>query len=88
MLMYHGTTAEKWAKIQEEGVLWGVRNAPSRCTYLAALLVDAKGYGDIVLEVDFDPKTDTPNNFHPDSWQCRVYVPIPLNRVKTCMINQ
>ena len=35
MIFYHGTTEENWKRIQEEGILFGVRKlAKSRCTYL------------------------------------------------------
>ena len=80
---YHATSKSNWQKIQDEGVLWGVRNAPSRCTYLARDILDVIDgrYGDVILEVEFDPKNDKPNNHHPDGWQCRVYAPIPISRI-------
>lgn len=79
---YHATTPDRWTEIQREGVLWGKRNAPSRCTYLARKPEDAKPYGEVLLEVSFDPDTHIPNNFSPDCWQCRVYHPIPLSQVR------
>ena len=82
MIMYHGTSLTTWQKIQQEEVLWGIRNAPSRCTYLANSKDEAACYGNVVLEVDFNPDVDTPNNYMKGAWQCRVYVPIPLSRVR------
>lgn len=80
---YHATSEPNWQKIQEEGILWGVRNAPSRCTYLAKNVLDVVDgkYGEVILEVEFDPKNDKPNNYQPDAWQCRVYSPIPISRI-------
>ena len=83
MKMYHATTPENWESIKLEGMLWGIRNAPSRCTYLATELkyvIDGK-YGNIILEVDFDPTIDIPNNYQVDAWQCRCYAPIPISRI-------
>ena len=55
MIFYHGTSAENWKTIQEEGVLWGVRffegSHPSRCTYLAVDKEEALNDGEILLEV-------------------------------------
>lgn len=80
MRMYHGT--EFWGKIQEEGVLWGRRGTASRCTYLTPSRRIASRYGSTVLQVEFDPETDIPNNWFDECWQCRVYAPIPLSRVR------
>lgn len=95
MKFYHGTTFEKWRKIQEEGVLFGIREMvdkngnpsavykPQRCTYLATTTEEAKCYGDIILEVEYDPNTHPKlNNYTVDSWQIRVYEPIPLSYIK------
>jgi len=81
MKWYHGTTPEKWALIQREGVLWGERGTPSRCTYLAADKKEASSYGSVVLEVEYEPKSGT-DNWIPDCWQIRVYSPIPLECVR------
>lgn len=80
MIFYHGTTKEKWAEIQEEGVLWGVRNAPSRCTYLTPMIEEARCYGEIVLRVDYDP-LEGDNNYVGGCWQHREYFPIALDQV-------
>jgi hypothetical protein len=82
MKFYHGTNEETWAKIQQEGVLWGVRPlAPSRCTYLATDRAEATTYGNVVLEVEYDPNNKD-DNYHPDAWQLRVYIPILINKLK------
>ncbi len=80
IVMYHGTNT--YADIVAEGRLWGKRNAPSRCTYLASTPKEAKCYGKIVLEVRFRPSKDKPNNWIPGCWQCRVYAPIPTRRIR------
>lgn len=89
---YHGTSKENWNKIQEEGVLWGRRFVElkkgviteiDRCTYLATTKEEAEHYGDIVLEVYYNPLLDKDNNnYHPNSWQLRVYCPISIENIK------
>jgi hypothetical protein len=76
--MYHGTTEEKWVQICQEGVLWGVRNAPSRCTYLTPMIDEARKYGEVLIEVQFNPELHQPHNYIEGCWQCRVYAEIPL----------
>ena len=86
MKFYHGTSPNKLEEIKSEGVLWGIRSSeefnPDRCTYLTPMLEEAKEYGDVVLEVDYDP-TDNAwvNNYFPDEWQHREYKPIPLSMI-------
>lgn len=87
MKFYHGTSRENWEAIQQEGVLFGrllVNNKEvSRCTYLAVDLAEAKCYGEVVLEVEYDPyKHKKMNNYIEDCWQLRVYEPIPLTDIK------
>lgn len=91
MKFYHGTSEESWVKIQEEGVLWGVRKfAASRCTYLAAKPEHAIIYGaGVLLEVEYEPdnnRKDEIGNVHnywdEDCWQLRVYEPIPIENIK------
>ena len=84
MKFYHGTSKEAWKGIQREGVLWGIRNAPSRCTYLTPDEAVATIYGGVILEAEYDPipGVGVTNNYHPDSWQMRVYEPIPIKNVK------
>ena len=63
-----------------------------RCTYLTPDIDEAKCYGEVVLKVEYNPfnkrgnirknKKGRPlNNYNPDSWQLRVYEPIPLENV-------
>ena len=83
MKFYHGTSKDIWEKIKSEGVLFGVRNAPSRCTYLSVDIEEAKCYGEIVLEVDYNPILNThKNNYIDGCWQLRVYEPILIENVK------
>lgn len=77
MKFYHGTSLESWHAIQAEGVLWGQRNLPSRCTYLALNAEEAQQYGEVVLEVDYEPKSLT-DNWTEDCWQVRVYDPLTM----------
>lgn len=80
MKMYHGTSHDIWNEIAKEGVIWGVRNAPSRCTYLTPDRDEAEQYGPIIIEIDYDP-TEGKNNWQEGAWQCREYEPIPLSKV-------
>jgi len=103
MKWYHGTSQENWETIQKEGILFGRRfvtdsdgntiKEVDRCTYLATDIEEAKHYGEIVLEVEYNPfdangevkkdKRKLPlNNYNSDSWQIRVYEPIPLSNIK------
>lgn len=103
MKWYHGTSIENWKTIQEEGVLYGRRYVTdnvgnilyevSRCTYLATDNEEAKCYGTILLEVEYNPfnrlgnikknsKGRPVNNYIPDCWQIRVYEPIKLENIK------
>lgn len=88
MIFYHGTSLENWNKIQKEGVLFGrIPNPnkeynPSRCTYLATDFNEAKYYGDIVLEVEYNPLLHPKmNNYIEGCWQLRVYEPIQLKYI-------
>lgn len=65
MIFYHGTSQDNWKEIQKEGILYGrryvlnndrtIHHEVSRCTYLAVDLEEAKQYGDIILQVEYDP---------------------------------
>lgn len=79
MKFYHATTQEGWESIQEEGVLWGVREHGSRVTYLSTSLEDARPWAAIILEVEYSPGDR--DNYVDGCWQCRVYEPIPLSAV-------
>ena len=90
-IFYHGTSLENWNKIKEEGILFGKRHFTldgveqelSRCTYLAVDKEEAKHYGDVLLEVEYNPEEDKKNNnFIHNCWQLRVYSPIPISKVK------
>lgn len=89
-VFYHGTSLDNWNKIQQEGVLYGRRyyidngktKEISRCTYLAVDKKEAECYGDVVLEVKYNPYKDKHNNYTTDCWQLRVYTPIPIENIK------
>ncbi len=83
MIFYHGTSRINWKKIKKEKCLWGIRNAPNRCTYLAIECKEARCYGKIVLKVYYNPfKYPTKNNFIKECWQFRVYEKIDLKYIK------
>lgn len=96
MIFYHGTTQDAWKQIQQEGILFGrlividnetqrrsSKYNPSRCTYLTPMIEEAKCYGDVLLQVEYDPyRHPKKNNYIEDCWQFRVYEPIPLTKVK------
>ena len=83
MKFYHGTSQSAWQQIQNEGILFGDRGTRGRCTYLAAEIEEAKCYGEVVLEVDYDPlKNVKANNYIEGCWQFRVYEPIPISQIK------
>lgn len=93
MIFYHGTTKENWEKIKEEGVLYGrrfvlnnngsINQEVSRCTYLAVDKEEAKQYGDVVLQVEYNPFINPKcNNYTNGCWQVRVYEPISLSQIK------
>ena len=107
MTFYHGTSQENWEAIQKEGILLGRRfvtdsdgnimKEVDRCTYLATDIEEAKHYGEIVLEVEYNPfdsngkikknKRKIPlNNYFMDCWQIRVYEPIPIENIKIIQI--
>lgn len=79
MIWYHGTSEDNWRKIQEEGVLWGIRDG-SRCTYLADRMEEAYCYGRIVLLIEYNPGWLT-DNYVAECWQIRVYDPIPISNI-------
>ena len=82
MTFYHSTTEENWGKIKAEGLLWGERGTPSRCTYLAIEKEHTLAHGDVLLQVDYDPSVNAQrNNYIEGCWQLRVYEPIPLSSV-------
>ncbi|NEN87952.1 MAG: hypothetical protein F6K48_03120 [Okeania sp. SIO3H1] len=88
-IWYHGTSEELWDAIQKEQILFGERHtedpelSPDRCTYLADTQEEAACYGDVVLQVGYDPTVHPKkNNYVENCWQMRVYEPIPLSDCK------
>ena len=91
---YHGMSMQAWQDAQVEGVLFGYRGLNiSRCTYLTPDPVEASCYGDILLEVQYNPlnhlgrrRRDSCNrilnNYEPECWQMRVYEPILLQQCR------
>lgn len=64
MIFYHGTSEEKWALIQKEGVLWGYNTYKNpdgstyrsyRYTYLTPEIEIAKNFGIVILEIEYEP---------------------------------
>lgn len=103
MKFYHGTTKENWKLIQEEGILFGGHTyhktggtAGYRYTYLTPDIEYAKGYGDVLLEVEYEPsgvgvkdkdgKAIDNYGFNPppgeQCWQFSVFKPIELENIK------
>lgn len=75
---YHGTSEKNWKKIQESCQLFD-----GHTTYLAIEKTEAECYGDVLLEVEYNPfEHPNMNNYSKDCWQFRVYEPIELNNVK------
>lgn len=98
--LYHSTTHENWKKIQDEGVLWGVRSdgGISRCTYLAFERANAvyggKNSNGNVDALGWDIPEVTLAVHYPrevlpqreDQWQIREYEPIPLDWVEVLSV--
>lgn len=93
MTFYHGTSKENWDSIQKEGILYGRRYITNnngniikeidRCTYLATDLEKAKCYGNVILQVKYDPfKHKKKNNYIDGCWQVRVYEPIAISEIQ------
>lgn len=77
---YHGTSKENWKRIQDEGILYGVRDGVSRCTYLTPMKEEARHYGDVLLEIKYKPN-GIDDNYCDGCWQFRVYTPILLKDI-------
>lgn len=92
MVFFHGTSKENWNAIQKEGILFGRRfvtddngniiKEVDRCTYLAVDLEEAKCYGDVVLQVEYNPLNSKHNNYKEGCWQVRVYEPISISKIQ------
>lgn len=52
-----------------------------RYTYLAVDAEEAKQYGLILLQVEYDPFVSKHNNYKEGCWQIRVYESIPLQNI-------
>lgn len=81
MKFYHGTNEYGFENTKKQGFLLHERKIegynPEPCVYLATDPEEAKNYGDIVLEVEYDPyKNPKKNNYQEGCWQVRVYEPI------------
>ena len=94
MKFYHRTTEEKWKKIQEEGILFGMHDS-YRYTYLSSEDV-GDSFGNILLEVDYVPVGINGKNidnygFDPPEgeycWQFSVFIPISIDKVKHINLN-
>jgi len=104
---YHGTSKENWQKILKEGVLWGYNTYKNgdgtkymgyRYTYLTPCIEIARKFGNIILEVEYNPVGIDGNRIDnycfedkiPEEerrrraicWQFSVFVPIPLKNVR------
>lgn len=107
MKFYHGTTFDKWELIKKEGVLWGYNTYKNpdgseykgyRYTYLTPHIQIAKKFGDIILEVEYEPvgiNGKGIDNYCFDHqipkeelekgatcWQFSVFVPISIENIK------
>lgn len=82
MIFYHGTNQYGLDKANKQGFLLHERATKEfpnmdACTYLAVEKEEAKQYGDIILEVEYDPTINPDkNNYCKGCWQVRVYEPI------------
>jgi hypothetical protein len=100
MKFYHGTTEKVWKLVQKEGVLWGynMHKEPDgttrrgyRYTYLTPEINVAKGYGDVILEIEYEPVGKGIDNYGFDPpegetcWQFSVFVPIGIDKIKRIM---
>lgn len=95
MNFYHGTNKFGLAETEKQGFLLHKRVVldkdgnlskmykPDPCVYLTDDLKIAKQYGEIIIEVDYDPfKNPRMNNYCDNCWQFRVYEPIKNWKVK------
>ena len=93
MTFYHGTTEETWEQIQQEGILFArryvlnndstINHEVDRCTYLAVDKEEAQQYGNVILEVEYNPQANPKhNNYVEGCWQVRVSEPISIDNVK------
>jgi hypothetical protein len=94
MIFYHGTSKENWKKMQKEGILFGT-GENYRYTYLTPEIEIARKFGQVVLEVEYEPigaGSGIDNyGFNPPEgmtcWQFTVFVPILLSNVRVKEFN-
>ena len=104
MKFYHVTTHRRWKQIQEDGELFGVspgwdgwsranrdRDGRMRYTYLAPRECIWTNMGNVLLEVEFEPKREDFGKRHNYGFdpppgeiciQFCVFEPIPLSKVR------
>lgn len=81
-IWYHGTSTKAWKKIQKDGSLLG-NHPDGKYTYLSLEEEDAEAYGEVLLEVIYDPTKDfDENNYFPDCLELRVAAPIETLNIK------
>ena len=81
MKFYHGTNQFGLNETKKQGFLLHKREVKgfhlSPCTYLTDDIKEAKKYGDVIMEVEYNPFNNPKmNNYQKDCWQLRVYEPI------------
>ena len=87
MKFYHGTNNHGLNETRTQGYLLHNRATKRHpnitpCIYLAVDKKEAKRYGNILLEVKYDPnKNPKYNNYCINCWQIRVYEPIYVFKV-------
>lgn len=83
MKFYHGTNEYGWKETKEQGFLLHKRGKNmSPCTYLTPKIKEAEHYGNIILQVNYNPKLHpNMNNYIYGAWQIRVYEPIFMSDI-------
>lgn len=85
MKYYHGITLKAYIQMLEDECLFGRTSTNiCGCIYLTVDEKKAEEYGEIILEVEYDPSLNEKQN---DYWdkrcQLRVYESIPIENIKT-----
>lgn len=83
-IWYHGTTREAWEQIVKDGFLWGKpKNSNRRFTYLAREKEEANLYGEVTIQVNYNPEDDLENNnYTPECLDMKVSSQISISRLK------
>ena len=77
LTFYHGTDRYGLRETEEQGFLLRKGAIDTPYTYLTTDIKEAKKYGNIIIEVQYDTnKHPEMNNYQKGDWQCRVYEPI------------